>query len=173
MSRRTAMGNIKDHVHDVAGFVERAFSASPPKCQRLPRSASLRKCGACLDHDAEDYRAIVVRSARSGPALATSPPSSINWRVRSRRFTTQARVSARARLRSRRCRAAVARRSAALVAAIIASSVLPRAERRRHRACSSSPLPPHPCSPRRPAAAPASCSTDSASAPVAITSSPS
>ena len=56
------------------------------------------------------------------PALATKPPSSISWRVRSRRFTIQARLSSRAIFACRRCRAAVARRSAERVVTIFPAS---------------------------------------------------
>lgn len=48
----------------------------------------------------------------TSPAFATSPPSSISCRVRSRRFTTQSRTSSRVFLASSRWRAAPARRSA-------------------------------------------------------------
>src|SRR5690606_23893071 len=56
------------------------------------------------------------------PDLATRPPSSMSWRVRSRRFTTQSRLSLRATLALSRCRAAVACRSAARVRASACAS---------------------------------------------------
>lgn len=67
-------------------------------------------------------------TARSSPvsstssAFAMSPPSSISWRVRSRRFTCHARASCRARLAKWQLRVAWFRCSAAQVAAILAAS---------------------------------------------------
>ena len=64
-------------------------------------------------------RSSSVRSTR--PALATRPPSSISWRVRSRRFITHARLSSRAILACRRWRATITRLPALRAAASAAA----------------------------------------------------
>lgn len=102
-----------------------SFAAASSANARIPRrrhsvsacsrSSPLNLAAASTSRPRITARSSPVSSTNS--ALMMSPPSSMSWRVRSRRFTCHARASCRARLAKWQLRAAWLRRSAARLAA--------------------------------------------------------
>ncbi len=93
---------------------------SPARCQRARRWAGSspsapRSCPA-RSKSAPSRVARSSSSSSTRSALATRPPSSIRWRVRSRRALAQSRVSVRAHAASSLLRATASRRSLVVVA---------------------------------------------------------
>lgn len=107
-----------------------SFAAASSANARIPRRRhSVSTCSRSSPRNLAAASTSRPRiTARSSPvsstssALTTSPPSSMSWRVRSRRFTCHARASCRARLAKWQLRAAWFRCSAAQVAGMFAAS---------------------------------------------------